>query len=450
MEASTEPQLLKRIASLVAENKELKEKCKTFADSNARLAEDLESAKHHSPEQAKDLNHVRFDMATLLYAEIKGLSDIVQSSTDVMTYMDRMDQYFIRFNEILKKYKLVKIQSIGDNFICAGGIPDKNVTNPVTVTLAALEMLHVIESDTQSAWGVHIGIHTGSVTTFIEGKEQNVYRIKGDTVNVVSRMASIGQRNTITISATTYELVKELFECKYICTIPVKYQDKLELYTAIGIHQEYASGEKQRFPNENFRTKFMLYQFGDLQEHILDMLENRLPEHLFYHNVKHTVDVVTESELIGWAEGLNDHSLLLLKTAALFHDTGHTISYADHEDRSTEIARECLPDYGYSAGEIDEICRIIMATKLPPKPADLLESIICDCDLDYLGRADFVPVSNTLYEELKAMNKMSSLNDWNKLQLKFISSHQYFTETGRNLREVKKQEQIERIKQLIE
>ncbi|MDR3094023.1 MAG: HD domain-containing protein [Bacteroidales bacterium] len=449
-EASTEPQLLKRIAALVTENKELKEKCRLLADSNARLSENLENVKSHSPEQAKDVNYVRFDMATLLYVEIKGLSDIVQSSTDVMCYMDRMDQYFIRFNEILKKYKLVKIRSIGDNFICAGGISEKNVTHPVTVTLAALEMLHVIESDTQSAWGVHIGIHTGSVTTSVDGMEQSVYRIKGDTVNVVSRMASIGQRNTITISATTYELVKELFECSYICALPVKYQDKLELYTVTGIHQEYASGEKQRFPNENFRTKFMLYQFGDLQEHILDLLEKKLPKHLFYHNVKHTVDVVTESELIGWAEGVDDHALLLLKTAALFHDTGHTISYADHENRSAEIARKYLPDYDYSASEIDEICRIIMATKLPPKPADLLESIICDCDLDYLGRADFVPVSNTLYEEMKAMGKMSSINDWNKLQLKFISSHQYFTKTGRSLREVKKQEQIERIKQLIE
>jgi class 3 adenylate cyclase len=449
MEASTKPQSLKRIAFLVAENKDLKEKCKLLADSNVRLAEELENAKH-TPESINNVHHIRFDMATVLYAEIKGLSDIVQSSTDVMSYMDMMDQYFIRFNEILQKYKLVKIQSIGDNFICAGGIPEKNATNPITVTLAALEMLHVIESDTQSAWGVHIGIHTGSVTTLNDGKEQNVYRITGDTVNVVSRMVSIGQRNTITISATTYELVKELFECCYMCTLPVKYQDKLELFSVAGIHQEYASGGKQRFPNEDFRTKFMLYQFGDLQEHILDMLENKLPKYLFYHNVKHTVDVVTESELIGWAEGLEDHSLLLLKTAALFHDTGHTISYADHEERSTEIAREYLPKYGYSASEIDHICRIIMATKLPPQPADLLESIICDCDLDYLGRADFVPVSNTLYEELKAMNKMQSLNDWNKMQLKFISVHQYFTKTGRNLREVKKQEQIERIKQLIE
>jgi len=108
-----------------------------------------------------------------------------------------------------------------------------------------------------------------------------------------------------------------------------------------------------------------------------------------------------------------------------------------------------LPQYGYSPDQVERICSVIMATKLPPKPSNLLESIICDSDLDYLGRSDFIPVSNTLFEELKAQNKMGSLNDWNKLQIKFISGHQYFTKTARNLREVNKQLQIERLQGLI-
>jgi hypothetical protein len=90
-----------------------------------------------------------------------------------------------------------------------------------------------------------------------------------------------------------------------------------------------------------------------------------------------------------------------------------------------------------------------MSTRLPPRPTNLLENIICDSDLDYLGRSDFIPVSNTLYEELKAQQKMGSINDWNKIQVKFISGHQYFTKTARSLREVNKQLQIERIQNLI-
>ena len=140
---------------------------------------------------------------------------------------------------------------------------------------------------------------------------------------------------------------------------------------------------------------------------------------------------------------------MLLKTAGLFHDAGHTVAYDNHEFFGTEIVRAMLPEYSYTQAQIDRICEIIMSTRLPPKPKNLLEDIICDSDLDYLGRSDFIPVSNTLYEELKAQNKIGALNDWNKLQVKFISGHQYFTKTARSLREVNKKLQIERIQSLI-
>ena len=117
--------------------------------------------------------------------------------------------------------------------------------------------------------------------------------------------------------------------------------------------------------------------------------------------------------------------------------------------KSLSLARKILPEFNYSDRQIETICDIIMATQLPPEPKNILEEIICDADLDYLGRSDFIPVSNTLYDELKAQNKIGSLNEWNKLQVKFISNHQYFTKTARSLREVNKQKQIERIENLI-
>ncbi|MDR1866573.1 MAG: HD domain-containing protein [Bacteroidales bacterium] len=453
MDLTSNRKLLKHTALLIAENKELKEKYRLLSESYDQLSDELEQyrQKHASKEADADSSgQTRYRTATVLFAEFKGFSDIMaETSANIAEQMDKLDMYLFLFTQISEKYHLVKVQSIGDSFICVGGVSEKNNANPITVTLAALEMLYMLENDAQQAWSVNIGIHTGAVTARIERKKQTAYRVKGDTVNTVSRMVAVGQKNTVNISATTYEMIKELFECTYVNLLPVKYRNKLELYTVRGIHAGFASDSKRYLPNDAFRTRLLLFRFGDLQEYVLDMLENGLPAYLYYHNVKHTVDVVTESELIGWAEGLNDQQLLLLKTAALFHDTGHLVSYADHEERSTEIARKTLPAYDYTPDEINEICRIIMATKLPPKPADILEAIICDADLDYLGRTDFIPVSNALYEELKAQNKMPSINEWNKMQLKFISAHQYFTKTGRELREVKKQEQIERIRQLI-
>ncbi len=157
----------------------------------------------------------------------------------------------------------------------------------------------------------------------------------------------------------------------------------------------------------------------------------------------------TEVELIGWAEGLSDEEILLLKTAALFHDAGHTVSYDGHEHQGTLMVRDWLPGYGYTEEQIEKICSIIMATKLPPNPEDIYQKIICDSDLDYLGRSDMIPVSNTLFKELHEQNKIGTLNEWNKLQLKFISGHSYFTKTAQSLREVNKQKQIERIRKLI-
>ncbi len=79
-----------------------------------------------------------------------------------------------------------------------------------------------------------------------------------------------------------------------------------------------------------------------------------------------------------------------------------------------------------------------------------MEQVICDSDLDYLGRGDFIPVSNTLYQELKERNMIGTIDEWNQMQLNFIRKHQYHTETARNLREVNKQSQIERLESLLQ
>jgi adenylate cyclase len=283
----------------------------------------------------------------------------------------------------------------------------------------------------------------------VSGKKKISYDIKGDTVHNASRLVALSENGSILISVMTYELVKEFFDCEYYTRLPVKYKGDLQIYRVKGLKPEFSIDGRGVTLNESFRIKFGLIQFTDLQEMILDKLERELPGYVFYHNVKHTVDVVTEVELIGWAEGCTDEEILLLKTAALFHDTGITISFDNHELLGAEYAKQILPEYNYTSAQIETICSIIMATKLPPEPATLLEEIICDSDLDYLGRSDFIPVSNTLFEELKAQNKMKDLNEWNKMQVKFISGHQYFTNTARSLREVNKQLQIERIERLI-
>jgi len=465
MSKSKEQEFVKRIAQLAKANKELDLKIKELQKRIESLQHENEKQKNLleslSPEQVRKGKQVvqkvqtlRFDMATVLFADIHGFSKL-SGKTNSQAVIDKLDEIFFEFDAIAKKYKLEKIKTIGDTFMVAGGIPIKNSTNPIDVVMAALEMkrhLELVQKEDDCSegqlWEMKMGIHTGPVIANVIGKRKVSYEIKGDTVNTASRIESAAEPGHILISVMTYELVKEFFVCEYYGKMPVKYKGDLDMYIVKGLKPEFT--EEDGFtPNKNFFVKFGLIRFNDLQEVILDKLEKELPKYLYYHNVKHTVDVVTEVELIGWAEGINDEEMLLLKTAALFHDVGHTVEYDNHEYHGTVIAREMLPKYGYSEDQIDRICEIIMATKLPPNPKNLLEEIICDADLDYLGRTDFIPVSNTLYKELHEQNKIGSLNQWNKLQVKFISGHQYFTKTARSLREVNKQKQIERISRLI-
>ncbi len=455
-------ELLKRIQKLVRKNQDLYDKNEKlqkavtdYAEQNQNLKLRLKDARLGVKEERYHEGGERFKkykMATVLFAYISGFKHLTDHDSSEVV-MDQLDEVLIEFNRILKKYKIHKIKTIGDTYMAAGGIPEKNITNPIDVVMAALEMNIFLNQlrriDGKRYWNLSLGIHTGPVTATISGKKKISYDLKGDTVNIAHRMQSVGESGKILISVMTYELIKEFFVCDYYGRMPVKYKGDLEMFVVNGIRPEFSMRERGVMANALFNTKFKLIQFTDIQELVLDRLEKELPRYLYYHNVKHTVDVVTEVELIGWAEGLDDEGVLLLKTAALFHDAGHIIAYDEHEYHSTQLARELLPGYGYSVDQIERISEIIMATKLPPQPQDIYQEIICDADLDYLGRSDMIPVSNTLYKELSEQNKIGSLNDWNKLQIKFISSHTYFTKTARSLREVNKQKQIERIKKLI-
>lgn len=458
-------ELLKRIAKLVRQNQELIEhherltrendKLQTKIDNFKAILADLRGKGEIVDEKELDRpRSLKFKMATVLFANVHGFSRISEGM-DSEKLMDELDTVLFQFDALLKKFNILKIKTIGDSYMCAGGIPVKNITNPVQVVLCALMMQqYLIElqksgKSGHNIWELKIGIHTGPVTADMIGRRKISYDIKGDTVNITSRMESSGEVGKILISVMTNELVKEFFICDYYGKLPVKYKGDLEMFEVKGLRPEYSVNGEGMAPNDMFDTKFKLIQFTDMQETILDKLESELPQYLYYHNVKHTVDVVTEVELIGWAEGCSDDEVLLLKTAGLFHDAGHTIGYDGHEKFGCDLARDFLPNYGYTEDQIENICDIIMATQMPPQPKDLLQRIICDADLDYLGRSDMIPVSNTLYKELKEQDKIGTLNDWNKLQVKFISIHQYFTQTARSLREVNKQKQIERIQMLI-
>lgn len=350
--------LLQRFAKLVKQNQELREENEKLKTLISGLEADIQEINApHGVINTNESDHplyiekqtsLKFDMATVMYAHIKGFTKIMEGM-DSNAVMDELDEILFQFDSILKKYNILKIKTIGDTYMAAGGIPEKNITNPIQVVMAAMEMqrylneLHEVSGRDNKIWELRIGIHTGPVTASSNGKKKITYDIKGDTVNMVSRMQNYCDDGGIVVSIMTYELIKEFFLCEYFGKMPVKYKGDLELFCVKTIRPEFTLNGKNNTPNEKFDTKFKLIQFTDIQEIILDKLEKELPAYLYYHNVKHTVDVVTEVELIGWAEGVSDEDILILKTAALLHDLGHVISYDEHEFQGTELARKILP-----------------------------------------------------------------------------------------------------------
>jgi uncharacterized protein len=146
-----------------------------------------------------------------------------------------------------------------------------------------------------------------------------------------------------------------------------------------------------------------------------------------YHNLRHTLDVIACSQRIGRAEGCDDYELALLSVAALFHDSGFLYQRKNHEDHSVKIFMEAACDNLLSKEEIDIICGCIKATRMPQNPNNKLETILCDADLDYLGREDFKAIGDALYREMAYCGEMGTEEAWKRLQIDFLSAHSYFT-----------------------
>jgi uncharacterized protein len=185
------------------------------------------------------------------------------------------------------------------------------------------------------------------------------------------------------------------------------------------------------------------------EQYIQDLLINQLSDKLFYHNYQHTMEVTSSAMQIAAAENITDaHSLSLLKTAALFHDCGYVKTYEQHEEAGCEIAKISLPGFEYNNNEIETICSIIMKTRIPQMPVSILEKILCDADLDYLGMDVFDEKGKLLFMEWQEKGKTTDLDEFNKIQISFLQNHHYWTASSRQRREPVKQEHLSRLKSI--
>ena len=164
-----------------------------------------------------------------------------------------------------------------------------------------------------------------------------------------------------------------------------------------------------------------------LRKYVLNKLKADLPEHLTYHGIEHTMDVLNVCEQYIRRLNLGEEDRFLLRIGAVVHDMGFLNGSANHEEVGAGMASELMLQLGMKAAQIEEVTGLVLSTKIPQTPKNELQKIICDADLDYLGRDDYPEISQRLYKEFKFMKVIQTDEDWKNLQINFLKAHYFHT-----------------------
>lgn len=188
-----------------------------------------------------------------------------------------------------------------------------------------------------------------------------------------------------------------------------------------------------------------------IQNYVTEKIENSHKPWQNYHNLEHTLEVVSNSEEIAKAENLSDDDMEILYFAAWFHDIGYIDGCLEHEERSKKIAREFLTFNNYPEYKINQVTAAILTTKIPQTPQTQIEKILCDADLLHLGKKGLFKRGMLLKEEIeKNLNKQFTDEEWLKSSIEFIEKHSFHTEYVQKFYNDRKLQNLQKLRDKIE
>ncbi len=400
------------------------------------VLEDLNQNNKFSPKRVED--------GIVLFTDFVDFS---MKAKDVkpIRLLKKLEYYFTRFDEIIERYKLEKIKTIGDAYMALGGVTE-NVAEPaVRACLAALEIRDFMRNERDVAkalnrdfWEIRVGLHMGPLVAGIIGSSKISFDVWGDTVNIAARAEQGTKPGCITITKSVANAVAPFFNLEERGEVSIhKRGGSMEMCYIKDLKEEYCLYGEGKIASAELRMKCGLtsIDFEHMRLDIINRLKALLPEEVVYHDIAHTLNVEKAAIRFAKLEGVSEEDILLLRTAVLYHDAGFILQYHSNEEFAVTMAMNSLPGFGYSEFQTNTVIEIIRSTGSGRTPETLLQQIMGDADHDYLGRADYYNVAKKLRLEMENFDEFMSDQEWIEFQLKYLEDiHRFYTETAKNIR----------------
>lgn len=392
---------------------------------------------------------------SILFADFIGFSQKALQYKP-LDLLNILDYYFSSFDSIFEKYQIEKIKTIGDSYMAVGGLHSDSTATEIKMALAALEIKNFIEADIvqrkaakKDFWEIRIGIHTGDLIAGVIGRKKFAFDVWGDSVNIAARCEQHALPNKINVSEHFKQKIEAYFNFTQRGKVLTKNGREIQMFGLENLKPEFRETIVEGKPNQKIRTLAELPEidFEGIRTYVMETLREKLDPNLAYHSINHTVKV--EKAVIKYCklEGIEGSNLLLLRTAALFHDTGFLTEYQQNESIAVDHFKSVATKFGYNKQQISFIEQLILATSKNIRPKNIFEEIICDADHDYLGRRDYHLTANHLRRELSVFGQTLSDKEWLEKQINYLDhEHRYFTNSAKNIRQAGKEKRIAELK----
>jgi hypothetical protein len=258
-------------------------------------------------------------------------------------------------------------------------------------------------------------------------------------------MESSGEAGKINISGTTYEFVKEFFICQHRGKMPVKYKGELDMYFVEGIREELR--DENSNPNPKFILRIQMLKLQDIEEYIIKMFEDEAPLNLYFHNGAATRALCNQVDLLAHAEKIQEEDYIHLRLAAIFLYTGFITDYEKPAEAACSLVGEILPKYNFTKESVETVSRLINGS-FGATYASLAECILHDARYDYLGRVDFINLTEKLLRQESEFGHVPDRKKWFEEQEHLLLQHEFLTTSGRVLRSIAADEQVIHLREL--